>query len=116
VRNILVAGAVALAAFVVAVLAGLVSRAEWRWGGLVVPWGLTLGVAASASVVVIGRVDRRATGFAAAAGWIVGLMVLLAGRPEGDYVVASDWLGVAFLVVATLVVAVTAGWKQRAPR
>jgi Family of unknown function (DUF6113) len=116
VRNILVAGAAALAAFVVAVLAGVVSREAWRGDGFVVPWGLTLGVAASASVVVLGRADRRATGFAAAAGWVVGLMVLLAGRPEGDYVVASDWLGAAFLVTATLVVAVTAGWKQRAPR
>lgn len=116
VRTVAAAAGVAATALIVAVLAGVVSREVWGWSGYLVPWGLGLGVAASVSVVVLGRALSRATGFAAAAGWIVGLMALLAGRPEGDYVVAGDWLGEGFLVVATLAVGVTAGWKQRAPR
>lgn len=109
------AAAVAAASLLVALLAGLVSRAAWRWSGQLVPWGLVLGVASSAGAVVLARGVSRAAGFAAAAGWVVGLLLLLAGRPEGDYVVAGDGLGEAFLLLATGSVVVTAAWRG-APR
>lgn len=105
---------VAAAALLVALLAALVSRAAWRGNGHLVPWGLVLAVASSASAVVLARGVNRVMGFAAASGWVLGLAVLLAGRPEGDYVVASDGLGEAFLLLATVSVLVTAAWRGRA--
>jgi uncharacterized protein DUF6113 len=98
----------------VALLSGLVSRAVWRWNGLLVPWGLALAVAASAAAVVLARSMGRALGFVAATGWAGGLLLLLAGRPEGDFLVASDWLGNAFLFLATGAVLVVAAWRSRA--
>lgn len=106
---------VVVASVLAAVLAGLVSRAAWRWSGQLVPWGLVLGVGASAAAVVLARSVSRGMGIAAAAGWGLGLLLLLAGRPEGDYVVASDGLGEAFLVLATGAVLVSAAWRGREP-
>lgn len=105
---------VAGAALLIALLAALVSRAVWRWHGQVLPWGLVLGVASSAAAVVLARRIGRGVGFAAAGGWVLGLGLLLAGRPEGDYVVASDGLGNAFLLLATGSVLVAAVWRRRA--
>lgn len=93
-----------------AVLAGLLSRAVWRPDNLSVPWGLTLGVAASAAVVVLARSLTRPLGFAAAGGWLLGLVALLSGRREGDYVIASDSLGLAYLGLATSAVLAAALW------
>jgi hypothetical protein len=107
---------VVVACVLVALLSGLVSRAAWRWSGHLVPWGLALAVAASAAAVVLARSLSRGMGFVAAASWAGGLLLLLSGRPEGDYLVASDWLGNAFLFLATGAVLVVAGWRSRAPR
>lgn len=71
-----------------------------------------LAVGSSASSVVLARAVSRWMGWAAAAGWIVGLIVLLGGRPEGDYVLAADGLGDAFLVAAPLAVLIVAGWAS----
>jgi hypothetical protein len=108
-----VATAVVIAAtsMAVATLAGVLSRLTWRPGDVVLPWGLLLAVGASAGAVVLARCRARALGFAAAGGWIVGLGALMYGRPEGDYVIASDLLGKAFLVLATVSVLVAAVWR-----
>jgi hypothetical protein len=112
------AGAVVVAAtcLLVAVLSGWVSRAVWRWSGHLVPWGLALAVASSLSAVLLARRVSRVFGFAAAAGWAGGLLFLLAGRPEGDYVVANDGLGNAFLFAATGAVMLAAVWQGQRPR
>ncbi len=108
--GLVTAAVVAALSVGVAVLAGLLSRAAWRPGDIVVPWGLLLGVGASVATVVLARGGTRALGFAAAGGWVAGLAALLNGRPEGDYVIAGDLLGKAFLLVATVSVLVTAMW------
>lgn len=107
---------VAATCLLVAVLSGWVSRAAWRWSGQLVPWGLALGVASSVSAVLLARRVNRVLGFAAAAGWAGGLLLLLAGRPEGDYVVANDGLGNAFLFAATGAVILAAVWQGQRPR
>jgi hypothetical protein len=101
---------VAIAALVVAILAAWVSRAVWRPGPLSIPWGLALGVSGSGSAVCLARAVARSLGFAVAAGWIVGLALLLAGGPGGDLIVIADTLGYAFLALATGAVLVAAGW------
>ncbi len=107
---------VAVGSVVVAVLAALVARADFYLSGQVVPWGLALAVAGSVAAVVLARAGGRALGFAAAGGWVIGVGLLLAGRPEGDFVVASDWLGDTFLLLATVAVILSAFWKARAPK
>ena len=102
---------VAALALVVAVLAGLLSREAWRPGDVLVPWGLGLAIGGSVSLVVLARLLARTLGFAAAGGWLVGLLGLLSGRPEGDYVIASDPLGVVFMVAATVAVLIAAMWR-----
>lgn len=110
--GLVTAAVVAVMSLAVAVLAGLLSRVAWRPDDLVVPWGLLLAVAASAAAVVLARRLTRALGFAAAGGWILGLGALLSGRPEGDYVIASDLLGIAFMVLATVSVLAAAAWRD----
>lgn len=101
---------VAVAAVAVAIMAAWVSRAMWRPGQLSVPWGMTLGVAGSASAMWLARATAPSLGFAAAAGWIAGLTVLLAGGRGGDLLVIADTQGYAFLLLATGAVIVTVGW------
>lgn len=108
--GVLMAAVVAALSLVVAVLSGLLSRAAWRPDDVVLPWGLLLGVGASVATVVLARRLSRALGFAAGGGWVAGLGALLYGRPEGDYVIAGDLLGKAFLLVATVAVLATAMW------
>lgn len=93
---------VAMLAAAVAVLAALVSRLAWRPTSVVtVPWGLLLAASASAGLVVMAGQLARPLAFLAAGGWLVGVTVVLGGRPEGDYVLAQDWLGLSYLAVAT---------------
>lgn len=99
----------------VAALAALVSRLAWRLGDAVVPWGLLLGVAASASIVLLSRAYSRGLGLAAAGGWIVGTGLVLGGRPEGDYVLAQDAIGLGYLLVSAVVV-ISAAAAGGAPR
>ena len=89
---------------VVAVLSAIVSRMIWRNDVLSLPWGLLLGVLASTAVVLAARawVDRLA--FVAAGVWIVVTGLVLAGRPEGDYLFAQDGLGLGYLGLATVAV------------
>jgi hypothetical protein len=113
---LVVALVVAAGCLLVAVLSGWVSRAAWRWSGHLIPWGLALGLASSISAVLLARRVSRVLGFAAAAGWAVGLLLLLAGRPEGDYVIANDGLGNAFLFATTGAVVLAAVWQGQGPR
>jgi hypothetical protein len=98
-------GAVALAGIVVGVCAAWVSRAVWRVGGAAVPWGMLLSLAGSVSLVILARPVRRAAPLVAAASWFAGVVALLV---RGDTIVAGDGLGIAFLVVVTAGVLLTA--------
>lgn len=100
----------AAGAVTVAIMAAWVSRAVWRPGPLAIPWGLVLSVAGSGAAVWLARAAARSLGFVVAAGWIVGLAVLLAGGPGGDLVVIADKLGYSFMLIATGAVIVAAGW------
>lgn len=98
----------------VAVLACVDSRMVWRPGdpdqSTTLPWGLLLGVAASVSVVLLARAVSRQNGFAAAGGWVVGLLGVLVGGRSGSYLIASDGLGYGFLVAASTATVVSAAW------
>ena len=89
---------------VVAVLSAIVSRMIWRNDVLSVPWGLLLGVMASTAVVVAARAYVEGLAFVAAGAWIVFTGLVLAGRPEGDYLFAQDGLGLGYLALATVAV------------
>lgn len=102
--------AIGVAGVVVAVLASWVSRGAWRPGSLVLPWGGALGIAGSGAGVWLARGWTSAAGFAAAAGWLVGIAYLLSGGPGGDFILTNDWLGNGFLLLAAMVVIATAGW------
>ncbi len=116
-RLVLLAVAVGTGALslVVAVLAALVSRMVWRPGSFVVPWGLGLSVVASVVVVLVARTYRRGMAFVAAGVWVIATGLVLAGRPEGDYVFAQDGLGLGYLLVAAVAVisAASAGGPPR---
>ncbi len=105
--------AIGAASFCVAALAALVSRMAWRPGGIALPWGLILSIAASVGVVLLARAIGRPYGFAAAGGWIIGAGLVLGGRPEGDYLLAQDWLGLSFLLIAPVCVIVSAASAGR---
>jgi hypothetical protein len=98
----------------VAALSSVASRLVWRPDPVVVPWGMLLGVAASASIVWLARAVSRRMGLVAAAGWIVGTGLVLGGRPEGDYLLAQDALGISYLLIsAVVVISVAAGGAPR---
>lgn len=67
-----------------------------------VPWGLLLAVAASAAGgLALGSAGAgRAGAIGYAAGWCGTVLVALAGRPEGDYIVGGDRFGWGFLLLA----------------
>lgn len=80
-----------------------------------VPAGLLLGVATSLAVpwwLLRSRWPR--TGATYVAGWLAVLLLAVAGRPEGDYVVAADLegyvlLGTGFALVAMGIVSLAGG-------
>ena len=94
--------------FVVGVLGSFVHAATLGR----VPAGLLCAYALTVALLVAGRLatGSRSGAAAAAAGWVVALLLLSAPRPEGDLVVAGGLLGYAWLVgglvIATLAVAV----------
>ena len=94
-----------------------VHRLTWRAGGVVMPWGLVLAVATPLACAVAVRQlgGGRLGPLALVLGWVLALGVVLGGRPEGDFAVAADALGWAFLLLAGGGLAVLAGWSLFAP-
>jgi hypothetical protein len=100
-----------LAAFllgaVVALAATAVHRVDSRVGGVVLPWGLALGLATSLLAGLAARdLLGQAGGVCLAAGWLSLFGWLTLGRPEGDFVIASDALGWAMLILGLVTMAV----------
>lgn len=81
------------------------------------PGGLLLTLLASGGLFYGGRVlmGTQPGALAPAAGWLVSVIVLLGGRPEGDYVF-GDELGLALFMLGGMVVAVICATMSRAPR
>ena len=101
--------AAVVGSLLVSLCAGLVSRAVWRTGSLTLPWGLLLSIAGSVCVVGLARaIGGRRLGIAAGASWLCGIGVVLFWHPGGDYVFASDGLGLTFLLAGPVAVTATA--------
>ena len=89
------------AALVLGVAAGIAAIAVHRS-----PVGLILGVGTALVTIRALRLWLPRAAMAFAVGWLVPLVLAVAGRPEGDVVVASDGYG-WLLIVAGFVVLVT---------
>ncbi|WEH39852.1 DUF6113 family protein [Streptomyces sp. AM 2-1-1] len=92
-----------------AVLGALVSLAGSLVQGAWFPGGLLLALAAAAGVFYGGRLLTRTQlgAFAPAAGWLIAVVVLLNGRPEGDMLFGGgDEIALALFVLGGMVVAV----------
>lgn len=85
----------------------LVHREALRGGGVALPWGLLLGLGTTYAVIT--ALSTTSAGVRGSAGCGVGwfLLVLAAqrSRPEGDFLVAGDWLGTSFVLGGMAVVA-----------
>lgn len=99
VRGVVVAVAALLLALVglVSGVAAVLVHADW--------WGLLLGLATTAAVLVFLGVRRWARP-AFALGWVTALVVAMLPRVEGDYLVAGSLEG--YLLLATVPVWVVA--------
>ena len=97
---------------VVVGLAGLLAhRHAARPSGVLLPWGLLLGLATAYAVIralSVTPVAVRGAG-ACGAGWVMAVVAAQVARPEGDFLVAGDPLGMGFVFGGMLAVAVAVG-------
>ncbi|WP_299528320.1 DUF6113 family protein [uncultured Streptomyces sp.] len=106
-----------VAAYVALVVLGaLVSLAGSLLHDAWFPGGLLLSLAAAAGVFSAGRMLTRTQfgALAPAAGWLVGIVLLLGGRPEGDYVY-GDSVALLLFMLGGMVVAVICATTSRLP-
>lgn len=90
---------------VIGVCSLLVHRHAWWLNGVPLPWGLVLSLATDYLCVRAAAVVRGLAGAASlAAGWVAVLLGTLAGRPEGDYLIAADLRGYGYLLGGAAVV------------
>ena len=88
-----------------------------RVGGVAVPVAvLVAGVANAVLGVAGGRLAGRSGAAAPGLVWFGVVVVLQSRRPEGDLVLPNTTTGLLFLVVGTLVAAVTVGLAPPRPR
>ncbi|MFD9427081.1 MULTISPECIES: DUF6113 family protein [unclassified Streptomyces] len=92
-------------------LTGSLVQAAWF------PGGLLIALAATAGLFYGGRVlfGTQLGALAQAAGWLVAVIVLLSGRPEGDYVF-GDELGLTLFLLGGMAVAVMCATTSRLPQ
>ena len=90
-------------------IAGTLVQSAWF------PGGLLLALLASAGLFLGGRVlmGTQSGVLAPAAGWLISVIVLLGGRPEGDYVF-GDELGLALFLLGGMAIAVMCATMSRA--
>lgn len=105
--RVLAVGAGVVLGAVTAFAGLLVHRQALRIGGQTLPWGLALALAASYALL---RAASLSGGVPAAAGvavgWVGVMLDLQRTRPEGDFLIAADWLGYGFVLGGTAVVVV----------
>ncbi|MEU2669104.1 DUF6113 family protein [Streptomyces sp. NPDC007164] len=92
-------------------IAGALVQAAWF------PAGLLLALLAAAGLFHGGRLlfGTQLGALAPAAGWLISIVVLLGGRPEGDYVF-GDELGLTLYMLGGMAVAVICATMSRSPR
>ncbi|MFF3953356.1 DUF6113 family protein [Streptomyces sp. NPDC001890] len=92
-------------------LAGALVQAAWF------PAGLLLALLAAAGLFHGGRrlFGTQLGALAPAAGWLISIVVLLGGRPEGDYVF-GDELGLTLFMLGGMAVAVICATMSRSPQ
>ncbi|SEC65899.1 hypothetical protein SAMN05216483_2137 [Streptomyces sp. 2131.1] len=92
-------------------IAGALVQAAWF------PGGLLLALAAAAGLFYGGRTltGTQPGAAAPAAGWLISIVVLLSGRPEGDYVF-GDALGLGLFMLGGMAIAVICATMSRSPR
>ncbi|MEU9620134.1 MULTISPECIES: DUF6113 family protein [unclassified Streptomyces] len=92
-------------------IAGALVQAAWF------PAGLLLALLACAGLFYGGRCvfGTQLGALAPAAGWLISIVVLLGGRPEGDYVF-GDELGLTLFMLGGMAVAVICATMSRSPR
>jgi hypothetical protein len=100
--------ACALLGSVVGLAGVLAHRHVARPSGVPLPWGLLLALVTAYAVIRAMSVTPVAVRGVAAcgAGWVLAVVVMLRTRPEGDFVVAGDGLGMGFALGGAAVVAV----------
>ncbi|MCX4674521.1 DUF6113 family protein [Streptomyces sp. NBC_01433] len=103
--------------FGLAVLGALVAMAGSLVQAAWFPGGLLIALAATAGLFYGGRVlfGTQLGALAPAAGWLVAVIVLLSGRPEGDYVF-GDELGLTLFLLGGMAVAVMCATTSRLPQ
>ncbi|WP_405665304.1 DUF6113 family protein [Streptomyces sp. NBC_01166] len=99
-----------------AVLGAVVGIAGTLVQAALFPGGLLLALAASAGLFFGGRVltGTQLGALAPAVGWFIAVLVLLGGRPEGDYVFGQE-LGLALFMLGGTAVAVMCATMSRLP-
>lgn len=92
-------------------IAGALVQPAWFPGGLV------LALAAAAGLFFGGRTltGTQSGAMVPAAGWLISVIFLLGGRPEGDYVF-GDALGLALFMLGGMAIAVICATLPRTPR
>jgi hypothetical protein len=103
-------GGVAVVSVLVGVCAGWASRAVWRVApgdlpAVALPWGLAVSLAGSVSLIALASAVRRAAPILAAMCWFAGVVALTV---RGDTIVAGDGRGIAFLLIVSGAVLLTA--------
>ncbi len=109
--RIVVAACVVAAGAALGVVLGLASlmvhREALRVSGVPLPWGLLLGLGTTYSVVT--GLSLTAAGVRGSAGcgagWLLLVLAAQRTRPEGDFLVAGDGLGLGFVLGGMVVVA-----------
>jgi hypothetical protein len=106
--SVLAVLAAVLLGAVTAAVALLYHRDALRVQDVLLPWGLVLATLGSAlpslGLRAVGADRAAVIGYGVA--WCVVVMVVLGGRSEGDYLVAADFRGWGFLLVAPLLVVI----------
>ncbi|MFJ8748340.1 DUF6113 family protein [Streptomyces sp. NPDC102441] len=99
-----------------AVLGAVVGLAGTLVQAALFPGGLLLALAASAGLFYGGRVltGTQLGALAPAVGWLIAVVVLLGGRPEGDYVFGQE-IGLVFFILGGMAVAVMCATMSRLP-
>ncbi|MFJ7490347.1 DUF6113 family protein [Streptomyces sp. NPDC097727] len=92
-------------------IAGALVQAAWF------PGGLLLALAACAGLFHGGRCvfGTQLGALAPAAGWLISILFLLGGRPEGDYVF-GDETGLTLFMLGGMAIAVICATMSRSPQ
>ncbi|MFE5090355.1 DUF6113 family protein [Streptomyces sp. NPDC056638] len=92
-------------------IAGALVQAAWF------PGGLLLALAACAGLFYGGRCvfGTQLGALAPAAGWLISILLLLGGRPEGDYVF-GDETGLTLFMLGGMAIAVICATMSRSPQ